>query len=71
MDEVLLREFDSDEEVQKAGRSAVLRRIVSEYIDRRRRISVANQYRRAYGAVGRGLREDFEDWENEGVWPRE
>ena len=71
MDEKLLRELDADEEVQKMGRSAVLRRIVAEYIDYRRRKSIAKQYRQAYGEAGEGLGADFEGWENEGIWPSE
>jgi metal-responsive CopG/Arc/MetJ family transcriptional regulator len=43
MDEALLRRLDSDEEVQKHGRSAVLRRAAAEYLrrSRSRRIAAA------------------------------
>ena len=69
MDEKLLGELDADEEVQKKGRSAVLRKIVAEYIDHRRRKAIAYQYRQAYGNSGEGLGAEFEGWENEGIWP--
>ena len=71
MDERLLDELDADEEVKKSGRSAVLRRIVGQYIDHRRRKAIAEQYRQAYGEADKRLREDFGRWENEGVWPSE
>jgi metal-responsive CopG/Arc/MetJ family transcriptional regulator len=71
MDEKLLTEFDEDEEVRKAGRSAVLRRIVAQYIEHRRRRAIADQYRKAYGELGGKLNADLEGWEDEGTWPSE
>ena len=71
MDEDLLNELDADEEVRRLGRSAVMRRIVAEYIDYRHRKTVASQYRRAYGDAGEGLGTEFVGWENEGIWPQE
>jgi metal-responsive CopG/Arc/MetJ family transcriptional regulator len=71
MDEQLLTELDADEEVRKSGRSAVIRKIVAEYIDYRHRKTVASQYRRAYGEAGAGLGIEFAGWENEGIWPKE
>jgi metal-responsive CopG/Arc/MetJ family transcriptional regulator len=71
MDEELLNELDADEEVQKSGRSAVLRRIVAEYIEHRRRRKIADHYRRAYGDSGGKLDADFDVWEDEGTWPSE
>jgi metal-responsive CopG/Arc/MetJ family transcriptional regulator len=71
MDEELLIELDADEEVRKSGRSAVLRRIVAEYIERRRRQSIADRYREAYGEAGKISGTELDGWEDEGVWPSE
>jgi metal-responsive CopG/Arc/MetJ family transcriptional regulator len=70
MDEALLRRFDADEEVQRDGRSAVLRRAVAEYLKRRRAAEVSSAYRRAYSGND-ALRGEFERWTDEGVWPDE
>jgi metal-responsive CopG/Arc/MetJ family transcriptional regulator len=67
-DEPLLRRLDSDDEVRKLGRSAVLRRAAAEYLRRRRAHKTREAYRRAY-AKNRGLGEDFTGWDAEGVWP--
>ena len=69
-DETLLDELDATEEVKKDGRSAVLRRAVREYLQRRRRHTVAERYRQAYGSDG-GLGGEFSGWEDEGLWPDE
>jgi metal-responsive CopG/Arc/MetJ family transcriptional regulator len=68
MDEALLARLDADDEVRRDGRSAVIRRAADEYLRRRRRRAIANQYTRAYGA-GASLGEEFSGWENEGSWP--
>ena len=68
MDERLLEQLDADDEVRRAGRSAVLRRAVAEYLHRRRRRQVSEAYARAYGR-GEGLDEALAGWEHEGVWP--
>lgn len=68
IDEQLLSRLDAAEEVRRAGRSAVLRRAVSEYLDRQRRAAIARQYRQAYGADP-GLGDEFEGWEDEAAWP--
>ena len=67
-DEPLLRRLDSDAEVQKRGRSAVLRRAAAEYLKRSRAKRIAESYRRAYAAAG-GLGSEFAGWEDEGSWP--
>lgn len=67
-DEQLLSRLDATSEVRREGRSAVVRRATEEYLRDRRRREIANRFRRAY-AGGAGLDEDFEGWENEGVWP--
>lgn len=70
MDETLLARLDADEETQRDGRSAVLRRAVAEYLKHRRRASIAASYRKAY-ADKTVLGPEFESWEHEGVWPTE
>ena len=68
MDERLLQRLDADDEVRRLGRSAVLRRAASEYLQRRRTRQVSHAYVRAYGQ-GKGLDDDFAGWEHEGAWP--
>ena len=70
MDERLLDRLDADAETRQDGRSAVLRRAVAEYLNRRRRATISSGYRQAYGKKA-GIRREFEDWENKGVWPSE
>jgi len=70
MDEELLARLDRDQETQRDGRSAVLRRAVTEYLKQRRTQSITESYRRAYGNKP-GLGRDFEGWEDEGQWPKE
>jgi len=69
-DEELLRELDSTEEVRRDGRSALMRLAVAEYLARRRQATIAQQYRKAYEGE-RGLGEEFDGWEDQGVWPPE
>ncbi len=68
LDEALLARLDADEEVHRDGRSAVIRRATDEYLRRRRRQAVAEQYAKAYGASA-GLGSEFTGWEDEGQWP--
>ena len=68
MDETLLRALDQDEEVRREGRSAVLRRAIGEYLERRRALQIASQYQAGYGESP-GLGEEWEGWETEGQWP--
>jgi metal-responsive CopG/Arc/MetJ family transcriptional regulator len=67
-DEALLARLDADEEVQKAGRSAVLRRATAEYLRRRRGRMTAESYKRAYGG-GKGPVAELRGWADEGAWP--
>lgn len=67
-DEELLAALDEDRRVQAEGRSAVLRALASEYLARRRREEIAEQYRAAY-ADGDGLGEELAGWEEQGEWP--
>jgi metal-responsive CopG/Arc/MetJ family transcriptional regulator len=70
MDEKLLARLDADAETRRDGRSAVLRRAVTEYLQQRRRASIRSGYKRAYGDKT-GIGPEFDSWENEGVWPSE
>ncbi len=66
MDEALLKRLDSDEEVKRDGRSAVIRRAIAEYLARRPRRQVAESYRRGYAS---GAGEELAEWVGEGAWP--
>ncbi|MBI2150563.1 MAG: ribbon-helix-helix protein, CopG family [Acidobacteria bacterium] len=68
MDEKLLAKLDADEETQRDGRSAVLRRAAADYLRRRRRHAIADTYRKAYSKHS-GLGDEFDHWEDEGTWP--
>ena len=68
MDDKLLAKLDADEETQRDGRSAVLRRAVTDYLTHRRRAAISSGYRRAYGKKA-GIGPEFEKWEDEGAWP--
>ena len=70
MDEELLARLDRDQETQRDGRSAVLRRAVSEYLKRRRELEIATSYTKAYGRKA-GLGSEFKGWEDEGQWTNE
>ena len=70
IDPDLLADLDATEEVRREGRSAVLRRAIAEYLERRRRYTIREGYRRAYGEAA-GLGEEFQGWETEGSWPDE
>ncbi|MEX2049149.1 MAG: ribbon-helix-helix protein, CopG family [Gemmatimonadota bacterium] len=68
IDPDLLAELDATAEVQRDGRSAVLRTAVTEYLSRQRQAAIRNQYRRAY-ADSRDLGPEFAEWEEQGAWP--
>jgi metal-responsive CopG/Arc/MetJ family transcriptional regulator len=70
LDEGLLARLDESEEVRKEGRSAVLRRAATQYLESRQREAINAQYRKAY-AEDPGLGEEFEGWEDQGSWPTE
>jgi metal-responsive CopG/Arc/MetJ family transcriptional regulator len=70
MDEELLAGLDEDEEVRRAGRSKVLRRLVAEYLQSRREARLDAQYRDGYGDTLR-VSEELDGWETEGSWPAE
>ena len=68
-DERLLEKLDNDEEVKHAGRSAVIRRAVADYLRKKRRATIAETYRRAYNKQPAEL--DLTRWADEGIWPDE
>jgi metal-responsive CopG/Arc/MetJ family transcriptional regulator len=70
VDEQLLKDLDADEEVQRHGRSAVMRRAVFDYLRKRRRKKIAEAYRRAYGAR-RAADVDWIGWTAGDAWPDE
>ncbi len=70
IDEQLLERLDATEEVQRHGRSAVLRRAAEDYLRRRRRSTISEHYRSAYGGSG-GLGDEYSGWEGQGEWPAE
>ena len=68
LDDDLLARLDADEEVRRDGRSAVIRRAADEYLRRRRKRAVAEQYAKGYGS-SRGLGREYGGWEDEAAWP--
>ncbi|MDX2013738.1 MAG: hypothetical protein SFW67_26320 [Myxococcaceae bacterium] len=68
IDETLLKSADRDPEVQRDGRSAVIRRALFDYLRRKRRKAIADAYRRAYTEKPPT---EFEGWSEEGSWPDE
>ena len=70
MDKELLAKLNRDQETQRDGRSAVLRRAVAEYLQLRRQAEIAEGYKRAYSKTP-GLGREFENWEHQGKWPPE
>lgn len=70
MDEKLLRALDATDEVKREGRSALIRRAVAEYLERRRRQDITDRYRKAYRGA-KGLGDEFGGWEDQGEWPAE
>lgn len=68
-DEQLLDRLDNNEEVKQVGRSAVIRHAVADYLRKKRRITIADAYRRAY--KNHPTASDLSKWADEGVWPDE
>jgi hypothetical protein len=68
MDDGLLARLDADPEVQRAGRSAVFRRAIEEYLRSRRKAAVTAAYEKAYGSSS-GLGAAWNGWAEEGTWP--
>jgi metal-responsive CopG/Arc/MetJ family transcriptional regulator len=64
----LLAQLDADDEVEKLGRSRVLRQLVTEYLAQRRRDALDAQYATGYGGDVR-VHEELDGWDEEGTWP--
>jgi metal-responsive CopG/Arc/MetJ family transcriptional regulator len=69
VDERLLARLDGDEEVKRDGRSAVLRRAVTQYLEKKRRSAIADAYRRGYSK--HPAKKEFGTWADEAAWPEE
>lgn len=70
IDERLLGDLDKDPEVQRDGRSAVLRRAAVQYLRSKWREETREAYRRAY-AGRRAADVDWIGWTDEDAWPDE
>ena len=68
MDDRLIAQLDADDEVQRDGRSAVLRRAAVAYLQRKRNRSIEAAYRRGYG---KDAAAELNGWSDEGAWPDE
>lgn len=68
IDEELLGALDQDAEVQRDGRSAVVRRAIAIYLQSRRDQDIRNQYRKAYTQPN-GIDEELAGWPDQGAWP--
>jgi metal-responsive CopG/Arc/MetJ family transcriptional regulator len=69
VDERLLAKLDGDSEVKREGRSAVIRRALTEYLSKKQRSEIATAYQRGYKKYPATA--DFAGWTDEGVWPDE
>ena len=70
VNEEMLANLDADDEVQRTGRSKVLRRLITAYMESRREARLDSQYRRGY-SDGPRVNEELEGWPEEGSWPAE
>ncbi len=71
LDEQLLETLDRDEEVKQNGRSAVIRRAVTDYLRKKRREALAEAYQRGYGKHPADSDPDLGSWADQGTWPDE
>ena len=60
--EDLLERLDADEDVQRLGRSAIVRRIAEGYLRRRDEKKIAEEYARGYGPDFPPIEEELEGW---------
>lgn len=67
-DEELLTELDSDERVQRVGRSEVLRELAASYLRKRRDTALDARSTEGYGGDSR-VSVELEGWVEEGTWP--
>lgn len=68
IDEDLLRRLDADPDVQRVGRSAVMRRAITAYLHQRRAREIADAYRAGYGQ-DHGIDAEFSGWGELGQGP--
>ena len=68
-DEQLLETLDRDEEVKQNGRSAVIRRAVTDYLQKKHRDAIAQAYHRGYSK--HPADSDLGSWADQGTWPDE
>jgi metal-responsive CopG/Arc/MetJ family transcriptional regulator len=77
LDEELLREIDRRPETKRDGRSAVIKRALQLYLDRKRRETIDETYARAYGSGSRADRtradraNEFDALLDTQPWPEE
>ncbi len=67
-DEDLLAELDSDQQVQRLGRSRILRQLAASYLKERREAALDARYIEGYGGDSK-VAEELEGWVEEGAWP--
>ena len=72
LDDDLLEEVDSRPEAKRDGRSAVIKRALRLYLDRRQQESIDESYARAYGGRRRArTAHEFEALLDAQAWPDE
>jgi len=71
LDEQLLEALERDEEVEQNGRSAVIRRAVTDYLRKKHREAIAEAYQRGYGEHPAASDPDLGSWAYQGTWPDE
>jgi metal-responsive CopG/Arc/MetJ family transcriptional regulator len=69
LDDELLSEIDSQPETKKLGRSAVIRRALRSYLERKRAAAIDDSYRRAYEGHADEVFEEFYDLLVGQSWP--
>lgn len=74
LDEELLAEIDRRPETKRDGRSAVIKRALQLYLDRKQRESIDDSYARAYARGGKSSKarpNEFEGMLDAQAWPDE
>jgi metal-responsive CopG/Arc/MetJ family transcriptional regulator len=69
VDEQLLRSLDENAEAKRDGRSAVVRRALTQYLARRRSAELDDRIRRGYAKTPADP--ELDGWEEEAAWPTE
>jgi metal-responsive CopG/Arc/MetJ family transcriptional regulator len=70
LDEPLLEALDRSPEVKADGRSAVVRRVLDDWLAARKEARIDAASRRGYGKEP-GVGKDWQGWEEQGAWPDE